>query len=72
MSKASFIKDKFGQFRDDTRGAVAIIYALTLIMVFMIARLAIDTARGMRAGNSISTASTPRSLPASKACGCTT
>jgi Flp pilus assembly protein TadG len=56
MSKASFIKDKFREFRGDTCGAVAIIYALTLIMVFMIAGLAIDTARGMRAGHSISTA----------------
>jgi Flp pilus assembly protein TadG len=56
MSKASVIKDKLEAFRGDTRGAVAIIFALTLIMVLTVIGLAVDTARGMRAGNSIGAA----------------
>ncbi len=56
MTKASIFKHKLEAFHRDTRGAVAIIFALTLIMVMTVIGLAIDTARGMRAGNSIGAA----------------
>lgn len=41
---------KFKDFKDDTRGAVAIIFAFTLIVLLTTIGLAIDVARGMRVG----------------------
>lgn len=43
-------------FRRDTRGAIAIIFSLTLLVVITAAGLAIDTVRGMRVGTAIGSA----------------
>ena len=46
----------FRDFSNDNRGAIAIIFAFTLLAVITTIGLAIDTVRGMRAGNSLSSA----------------
>jgi Flp pilus assembly protein TadG len=56
MSKASFIEARPQEFGRDARGAIAIIFALTLTVVLMITGLAIETVRGLRAGNALSMA----------------
>lgn len=56
MFKAPTIKNRLQAFQDDTRGAIAILFALTLMLVILIVGLAVDTARGMRAGNTIGAA----------------
>lgn len=43
-------------FQNDTRGAVAIIFALTLIVMLSTVGLAIDVVRGMRVGGSVGAA----------------
>ncbi|MGI9479114.1 MAG: hypothetical protein ACR2PI_20590 [Hyphomicrobiaceae bacterium] len=50
------IPNILGDFRQDTRGAIAILFSLTLVLVATVVGMAIDVSRGIRAGGTVGAA----------------
>ncbi|HUS98346.1 MAG TPA: pilus assembly protein TadG-related protein, partial [Hyphomicrobiaceae bacterium] len=61
------VKIKAGQFKRDERGAIAIIFALTLTIVVMVAGLALDVGRAVSASTKLGAAIDAAALAAAKA-----